>query len=474
MFSNFNIFLKKLVNKKIAFIGVGISNSNIIELLLKKLNNSIQITILDSNEQNLSNEQFLKLKQHSNIKFICNKNYLDNLTDFDLVVRSPGVYFNKPQIQKAIRSGVVITSELELFFNFCPCKIIAVTGSDGKTTTTSLIAEILKKQGFKVHLGGNIGKPLFNKIEIIEPNDLAVVEVSSFQLISMRQSPNIAIVTNISPNHLDVHKNMDEYVNSKLNLIKHQGAFDTAILNTNDSFIKKFKNETRCFVKQFSSNCKVENGAFFDNTSKNIYYSKNSKSIKVLNAADIAIPGIHNIENYLAAISAIFEMVSIPAIEKTAKNFKGVAHRLEFVTEKNNVKWFNDSIATTPTRTIAGLKCFELKKVILIAGGYDKKIKFDKLAKTILEKVKILILLGATAKKIEQSLLNCENYKTESNFQIKHVKTMEQAIETANKLAEKGDSILLSPACASFDMYSNFEERGLHFKKILETKLSNN
>lgn len=470
LFSNLNLFLKKLANKKIAFIGVGISNLNIIEFFLEKSIKPSSLTILDVNEQNCSNEKMLNLKQLG-VNFIFGKNYLNDLTDFDVVVRSPGVYFNKPEIQNAIKNGVVVTSELELFFDFCPCKIVAVTGSDGKTTTTSLIASILKEQGFKVHLGGNIGAPVFNKIEKIKPNDLAVLEISNFQLISMRRSPNIAIVTNISPNHLDVHKNMEEYIDAKLNLLKHQTAFDTAILNSDDAHYAEFENETRGFVKNFSINNKVKNGAFFNPDDKNIYYSKNSNTTLVLSANEIAIPGLHNVKNYLAAISATFELVSIDAIKATAKNFKGVEHRLEFVLEKNGVRWFNDSIATTPTRTMAALNCFESKKIILIAGGSDKKNSFDELAEKILEKVKVLILLGATAKKIEQSLKSCENFKKTMNFKLEHVKNINQAVEVAAQFAKYGDSVLLSPACASFDMFANFEDRGLTFKNILSKQI---
>lgn len=472
MFANFSLFLQQISTKKIAFIGIGISNLNVINLIIEKCKNPSSLYILDSDDRISSNKHVLKLTQLG-VNLICGKNYLQNLINFDIIVRSPGVYFYKPEIQNAIKSGVVVTSELELFFNFCPCQIVAVTGSDGKTTTTSLIAEMLKNQGFKVHLGGNIGQPLFSKIEEIEPSDMAVVEISSFQLISMRKSPNIAIITNISPNHLDVHKNMEEYIAAKLNLIAHQSAFDFAVLNANNEFVEKCERETRSFVKKFSSQTEVENGAFLSPLDRStIFYSKNSNKTPVLKVDEIALPGMHNVENYLAAISAVFEMVSIDAIKKTAKNFKGVNHRLEFVMEANEVKWFNDSIATTPTRTIAALECFKRGKIILIAGGYDKKISFDNLAEKILEKVRVLILLGATAQKIELCLKNCPNFEKTTNFTLKHVQTMEQAIDLANELSVKDDSVVLSPACASFDMYKNFEERGLAFKNILINKFN--
>lgn len=464
MFLNFDLFLESLAGKKIAFIGTGISNLSTINLMLKSSKKPLNITLLDLKSEKNLNERVLSLKQNG-VKFICGENYLKSLTEFDLVVRSPGVYFNKPEMRNAISHGVVVTSEMELFFDFCPCKIIGITGSDGKTTTTTIISKILEEQGYNVHLGGNIGKPLIEKIKKIKPNDIAVVELSSFQLISMRKSPQIAVITNISPNHLDVHKDMEEYVNSKLNILLHQGAFDTLILNSDDQFCSHLEKNSRSFIKKFSTVSKTTNGSFYNEVDKTIYYSKNSEITKVLDAEKIKIVGVHNIKNYLAAIAAVFEMVSIEAIEKTAENFGGVKHRLEFVTKKHGVCWLNDSIATTPTRTIAGLECFN-KKIILIAGGYDKKISFNELASKIVEKVKIIILMGSTKNKIEDAIKNCANFD-KTKLKIKNVENMEQAVKVAAQNAKDGDFVVLSPACASFDLYENFEQRGNHFKNIV-------
>ena len=456
-----NVFFKNCLNKKIAFIGMGVSNFESILLFLKK---NIEVTILDKNNKEDLGEN-AKILENLGAKFVCGKDYLENLTYYDVVIRSPGMYFNNEKLQNAIRNATVITSEMELFFEFCPCKIIAVTGSDGKTTTTTLIAKILKAQGYTVHLGGNIGKALFCEIENIHPLDIAVVELSSFQLLSMRKSADVAVVTNISKNHLDVHKDMEEYVKSKQNIFVHQNAFGEVILNLDNEICNSFSSLARGFVKKFSRKNNVKYGAFFNEGNQKLYYSKNDKIVEILEKNDILLLGDHNIENFLAAISATFDMVEIENIKKVASEFKGVMHRLEFVRSYNCVKWYNDSIATSPTRTIAALKCFE-KDVILIAGGYDKNLPFNNLAGEILKKVKLLILMGDTANKIEDAITKSKNFN--KSFKIFKVDCMKKAVEKAKELAIKGDFVLFSPACASFDLYKNFEERGNDFKKFVQ------
>ena len=458
---NLNVFLKSCLNKKVAFIGMGVSNYDAIILFLK---NNIEVTVLDKKTKEEFDNEFKVLKELG-AKFILGKNYLDAIYDFDIVIRSPGMYFLDEHLQRAISKGVVITSEMELFFEFCPCKIIAITGSDGKTTTTTLIAKILKQEGYTVHLGGNIGKALLCDLQKIHPLDIAVVELSSFQLISMRKSPNIAIVTNISKNHLDVHKNLEEYVKAKQNIYLHQNAFSKVILNLDNEICNSFSKTTRCFVEKVSRKEKVLNGAFYDKDSKKLFYCKNEKIVKVLEKEEIALLGDHNIENFLFAIATTFEMVSIESIKKIAQTFKGVKHRLELIKDENSIKWYNDSIATSPTRTIAALNCFE-NNIILIAGGYDKNLPFNELAEEILKKVKILILMGATSEKIENSIKNSKNYY--ENFKIFRANSMQNAIEKAKDVAQKGDYVLFSPACASFDLYKNFEQRGEDFIKIVQ------
>ncbi len=456
-----DLFFEKYKGKKIAFIGLGVSNFGSICLFLNK---GLDVTVLDRvDESNLGEKA--NVLQNKGAKFICGDYYLNCLRNFDVVVRSPGVYFNKSELQDAIKHGVVVTSEMELFFDFCPCKIIGVTGSDGKTTTTTVISEMLKCEGYNVHVGGNIGKALLPEIEKITSDDIVVVELSSFQLISMRKSPDISVITNISPNHLDIHKDMDEYISAKKNIVLHQNGFGSLILNLDNDLSNSQEVFARGFVKKFSRKEKVTNGAFLDEKTQKICFAKNDKVSEVLDVDDITIPGVHNIENYLAAISAVFELVSADSVQKVAREFKGVKHRIEFVREKNGVKWYNDSIATSPTRTIAGLKCFN-DNIILIAGGYDKNFDYGCLTPELLKKVKTLILMGNTAKKIEVAVKNDDCYN-EQDIKIVNVSNMEEAVGVAYNAASDGDIVFFSPASASFDLYKNFEQRGDHFRSVV-------
>ena len=373
--------------------------------------------------------------------------------------------FYMDELNKFRSEGVVVTSEMEMFFELCPCKIIAVTGSDGKTTTTTIISELLKKEGFNVYLGGNIGTPLLPLIESITKNDIAVVELSSFQLISMRESPDIAVVTNLAPNHLDIHKDMQEYIDSKKNIVLHQSAFGKTVLNLDNDIANGFESDCRGRVEKFSRREKVKNGAYCDENGC-IFHSENGNTIPVMNISDIKIPGLHNVENYLAAISAVWGMVSVDNIIEVAREFGGVEHRAEFVREVNGVKYYNDSIASSPTRTALGTLSLYDFKIILIAGGYDKHIPYEPLGPVINNKVKLLILMGATAPKIEEAVRNAENFDS-SEIKIINVKNMEEAVATAAKYAESGDIVSMSPASASFDLYKNFDERGKHFKSVV-------
>lgn len=458
--SDFFLFLK---TKKVAFIGMGVTNFLSIRLFLSK---GIDVTVLDKNENNLNSQNGITLKDDG-AKFIVGEHYLDNLCDFDIVIRSPGVYFYNEKLQEAIKSGVIVTSELEIFFMLAPCKIIGITGSDGKTTTTSLIYEYLKEDGKTVYLGGNIGIPILPIIEKLNKYDIVVLELSSFQLISMRCSPEIGVITNISPNHLDVHGTLEEYIFSKQNIILHQNAFCKAILNKDNQTSYEQSKFTRANVLFFSRTSEVSNGSYFDTSNDTYYFIKNDKKTKIMTKDDTSLIGVHNIENYLAAIAAVFDIVNINSIRKVSKNFKGVKHRIEFVRNINGVKWYNDSIATTPTRTLALLNSFD-KKIILIAGGYDKKLSYDILAPSIIKKVKHLILLGNTASKINDALIAYPDYK-EGSPSIHFVGSMDNAVILANELAKEGDIVSLSPASASFDLYKNFEERGEHFKSLVSS-----
>ncbi|MBD5142651.1 MAG: UDP-N-acetylmuramoyl-L-alanine--D-glutamate ligase [Ruminococcus sp.] len=454
-------FFQMLKTKKIAFIGTGVSHTELIKKFREK---QIAITVCDKRSADKFQQVYDELKALG-VKFILGENYLDSLTDFDIVFRTPGMYFNNPALIKARQAGVVITSEMEIFFDLCPCPIYAVTGSDGKSTSTTLIAEILSASGKTVHKGGNIGKALLPIIEEIQEHDIAVVELSSFQLISMRKSPDVALITNITPNHLDVHGTMQEYTESKMNLIAHQNAFSRTVLNLDNQGTRDFANLVRGKLNWFTRKEIPERGTFLREDGM-LCYIENKQITPVVHKNDIRIPGMHNVENFLGVIAALWGEVEISAIVQVAKNFGGVEHRIEFVREVNGVKYYNDSIATSPTRVLAGLRSFD-QKIIVLAGGYDKKIPFEPMAETVCDRVKLLILMGVTADKIEKAVTSAKNYHPE-NTRILHVNSMEEAVATAHREAKSGDIVTLSPACASFDWYPNFEVRGQHFKRLIK------
>lgn len=460
MSDKINSFFNSLKQKEVAFIGTGVSHIELIKLFCKK---GISVTVCDRKTKEELGEKYDDLKAVG-ANFSLADGYLDNITDYDVVFRTPGMNWNMPQLMLAREAGCVVTSEMEVFFDLCPCKIYAVTGSDGKTTTTTLISEILKQSGKTVHKGGNIGRALLPIIEEIKPTDVAVVELSSFQLISMRTSPNVAVVTNVAPNHLDVHKDMDEYIDSKKNLIIHQNAFSKTVLNKDNDITDSMCDIVRGRLMQFSAKESLSNGAYLKSDGKIVMANKGNIT-EIMDKDIIRIPGAHNVENYLTAISAVFDDVSVEDIVYVAKNFGGVEHRIEFVRELDGVKYYNDSIATSPTRTIAGLKSFE-QKLIVIAGGYDKKIPYEPLAPYIIKSVKCLVLMGATAQKIETAVKNCEGYN-ENELTILYADSMEEAVAKAKDFAKNGDIVTLSPASASFDKYPNFEVRGNHYKNIV-------
>lgn len=453
-------FFASMNGKKIAFCGIGTSNLPLIELFIKY---GAKVTACDRRTREQLGEN-ADIAEKYGATLSLGNDYLKNL-DIDIVFRTPGMKYYMDELVEMRNKGVVVTSEMEVFFDLCPCKIYAVTGSDGKTTTTSIIAEMLRKQGKTIHLGGNIGTPLLPIIETIGYDDVAVVELSSFQLISMRKGPDVAVVTNLAPNHLDIHKDMQEYINSKKNLIIHQGAFSKVVLNKDNEITDGFTDECRGRILKFSRKSSVLNGTYL-NADNNIVFAENGNEQVIMNISDIKIPGMHNVENYMAAISAVWNDVDVENIVKVAREFSGVEHRAEFVRELDGVKYYNDSIASSPTRTALGTLSLYDFKIVLIAGGYDKKIPYDGLGSVIVDKVKYLILMGATAPKIEKAVLNAENY-TENNPVIINVSNMEEAVAKAREVAVSGDIVSMSPASASFDLYKNFDERGKHFKRIV-------
>ncbi|NOH15854.1 UDP-N-acetylmuramoyl-L-alanine--D-glutamate ligase [Clostridium cochlearium] len=455
MNKDFNEFKKFIYNKKVAIIGLGISNMPLIEFLS---NLGARVTGFDKKNEDELGKDIEKLKEKG-VNFELGSNYLDKLSNFDVVFRTPSMRVDHPILTKAKSEGAYITSEMEQFIKYCPAKLFCVTGSDGKTTTTTLIYNMLKAEGYTVWIGGNIGTPLFTEIEKIKKEDMVVLELSSFQLMSIKEPVEVALITNVSPNHLDIHKDMEEYIEAKKNIFKYQRKDDLLVINEDNKVTKSMEKECIGRVLKFSMKEKLKKGAFFYD--EHLYINEK----KVCNMNEVKLKGMHNIENLLAAFCCVSEDISIDSMGKVAKNFAGVEHRLELVKEIQGVKYFNDSIASSPTRTLAGLKSFD-RPVILIAGGYDKNISFDILAKEGISHIKHLILLGDTKYKIEEVF---KNIMKDSNqyIPISICNSIEEAVNIAKENAKFGDIVTLSPACASFDMFKNFEERGNKFKSII-------
>jgi len=455
-------FFAGLKEKNISVIGVGVSNNDLIRRFAKE---GANVTLRDGRGREQLGELCAEFEALG-VTLQLGEGYLDGLNDADMVVRAPGVYFNKPELVEARKAGVPVTSEMELFLELCPCPVYAVTGSDGKTTTTSIIAEMLKAAGYTVHLGGNIGRALLPIVEEVKPEDRAVVELSSFQLMSISAAPEVSVITNITPNHLNVHGTMEEYTWAKENIFIHQNAFSRTVLSADNEVTDGLCPKVRGSLSQFSRRKTVQRGAYATQDGV-LYYNDGKNTIRLMTKEDIKIPGWHNVENYLAAISAVWGEVSPETMLEVARSFGGVEHRIEFVRELDGVRWYNDSIATSPTRTIAGLQCFP-NKIIIIAGGYDKKIPFEPLAPEIVKHVKCLILTGPTAEKIRSAVVVDKDYDPKE-LKIMDAADLADAVAKAKAEAVSGDVVSLSPACASFDAYPNFEVRGRHFKELVNT-----
>ena len=453
----FNNYIR---NKKVAIIGLGVSNLPLIDYLYKL---GSEITLFNNKPIEQLDKNVLDKIYEYKLKFSFGENYLNKLVGFDVIFRSPSCRPDTPQIEEEVKRGALLTSEIELVLEMCPGTTIGVTGSDGKTTTTSLIYEILKESNYKCYLGGNIGIPLFTKLGEMKPEDFVVLELSSFQLMTMKVSPQVAVITNVTPNHLDIHKSYDEYKEAKANIFKNQTENDLLVLNYDNDITKKFAKEAIGSTVYFSSKEKLENGIIVDG--ETIKDCESGLRRHILNTKSTKLRGIHNAENMCAAIAATKRFVTPEVQAKAISSFAGVEHRLEFVKEIKGAKWYNDSIASSPTRTIAGLKSFD-ENIVLIAGGYDKHLDYTPIAKPIVENVGSLILLGQTANKI-YSAVTYELKFSDKELPIYKVNTLEEAVEKANEISKKGDVVLFSPASASFDMFKNFAERGNKFKQIV-------
>ena len=451
-FKEFKDFIK---NKNVAVVGIGVSNIPLINFLLKL---GAKVTAFDRKTKEELGDVFNDFVSKG-VKLGLGENYLDNLTGFEVVFKTPSMRIDCDALVKVKNEGAYVTSEMEEFVRYCKGKVYAITGSDGKTTTTSIVAKLLETEGYRTWVGGNIGTPLFSRIEEVEDGHMVVLELSSFQLMTMNSPVDVAIVTNLTPNHLDMHKGMEEYIDSKKNVFLYQNETDVLVVNRENDITFGFEKEAKGYVREFSSKRIIENGAYYKEGK--LYLEGN----EVCEKDNIIIKGMHNVENYLAAFIATKDDVKIETMKNVAESFGGVEHRCEFVREIDGVKYYNDSIASTPTRTVAGLRAFE-KKVILIAGGYDKHIPFEPLAEDGYPYIKEVIILGATKFKIKEAF---EKLKIEKGIEIPTiiVDSLEEAVEVSRKISTEGDVVTLSPACASFDMFPNFMVRGNKFKEIV-------
>ena len=451
MHSKFEEYFSSLKHKKIAVLGLGVSNRPLVRLLLEY---GCDVTGCDKTTREKLDAEVLELEKLG-CKLRVGEGYLDGV-EADVLFRTPGMHPCNPAIEALRSRGAEVTSEMEVFFEVCPCTILAVTGSDGKTTTTTLISEMLKAAGKTVWLGGNIGTPLLPLVRQMKETDYAVVELSSFQLMDMKRSPARAVITNLAPNHLDIHKDMAEYVEAKTNIFRHQDEQGLLVLNADNAITASFRGNgtTRFFSRQKDADVCVKDGVICRHGEI------------VLPTADILIPGVHNVENYMAAIAMVEGLVDDDTIRQVAKTFGGVEHRIELVRVKDGIKFYNDSIASSPSRTIAGLRSFP-EKVILIAGGYDKHIPYDVLGPEICAHVKKLFLGGATGEKIRQAVISCPEYDPKS-LEIVECGAFEPAVRAAAAAAKEGDVVLMSPASAAFDQFKNFMVRGEFYKKLVK------
>lgn len=464
-------YFDSLKGKKVAFVGMGVANVPCAEFLAKQ---GITVYACDKRDREYIGKDICERLDALGVNFSLGDDYLSVLPDMDLVFRSHGILpFQNPWIGECIERGQKVTTEMEVFFKLCPSKIFAVTGSNGKTTTTTLITNMLREQGYKVYLGGNIGKALMPELETITENDIAVVELSSFQLLTMgnmKDTPDVAVVTNIECTHQDHHISLDEYVDAKRNVLIYQNSDCRTVLNADCDYsignrvYHDMRYDVRGKLSEFSIQHPVERGAYMNENGEIIYKDGDAETY-VMNKDDIRIPGSHNIENYCAAISAVWGYVDKENMLKVARNFAGVEHRIEFVREFDGVKYYNDSIATSPSRVISGLRAFG-RKIIVIMGGSDKGNDMSEMVPDIFKYVKILVLNGATADKIYDTVVNYDGYK-ESGLEIVKTDNLENALKEAKARAQKGDIVSLCPACPAFDQFKTFEYRGRKFKELV-------
>ena len=471
--TDLNRFFDFIKGKKIALVGLGISNTPLISMLLS---HGAHVVAHDKKKYSDFDAAFMAELEKKGVGLKLGNGYLDSF-DEDIIIKAPGIRCDAPAFVEAVRRGAYLTSEMELFFKLTNCRKIAITGSDGKTTTTTL-THLMLTEHYKtspdvtVHVGGNIGKPLFAEAESIRDTDIAVLELSSFQLHAMEVSPSGATITNISPNHLDWHTDYEEYIDSKRRIFEFMKSGRLVLNFTNELSREMAKFAPHGVEVVYFSSAGLDgieenySAVYLENGEIRVRDAKRGADEKIMDAADILLPGAHNIENYMTAIAELYGEVDNEVFVKIARTFGGVAHRIELVRELDGVKYYNSSIDSSPSRTIAALKSFGSKKVIAIMGGYDKNIPYDVLGDHVCEHTRAIVLTGATAPKIRDAVVNCERAKTELP-EIYEISDFKNAVEKAKEIASSGDVVILTPASASFDCFKNFEERGNYFKEIV-------
>ncbi len=451
-------FEKDLTSKKVAVIGLGVSNIPLIDYLHQK---RADVTVFDDREESKIDSKIIEKIKEYDFKFFLGKDNLKKLNGYNLIFRSPSCLPSKKELVAEKERGAIVTTEIEQLMKMAPCKIIGITGSDGKTTTTTLTYEVLKDAGYNCYLGGNIGIPLFTKLGEMKPEDIIVLELSSFQLMGMTISPNISAITNITPNHLNVHKDYQEYIDSKKNIYKYQDESGILVLNADNEITSNCQNEANGKVILFSSEKKLKDGYIVDEGI--IKECKDGLRRHLIDTKEIKLKGVHNYQNICTVLALTNTLVDTEKALETIKKFSGVHHRLELVRTIDGVEWYNDSASTTPTRGISALNSFD-KEIILIAGGADKNLDYTPIAKPIVEKVKSLILIGQTATKIYDAVKK-ELEVQDKKLDIHMCETFKQSLDLAKRIAKPGQVVLFSPASTSFDMFKDMYDRGDKFKE---------
>ncbi|HEY8426600.1 MAG TPA: UDP-N-acetylmuramoyl-L-alanine--D-glutamate ligase [Limnochordales bacterium] len=451
---------------RVAVIGLGVENLPLVRYLVAHGANVVAADRKNAEELGPRAEALEKL----GVRLVLGERYLDALEGAEVAFVTPGLPKHLPAVEAARRAGVVITGQTDLFMRLCPAPIVGITGSSGKTTTTSLIGRMLRGTRRPVFVGGNIGEPLIERLGEIGADAWVVLELSSFQLETTGVSPHVAVVTNVTPNHLDVHPSMEAYVAAKTRILAFQGPDDVAVLNADNPITVEMAGRTAGRVHWFGRRPRRP-GAWVEGDRlvaalKDAGTGGGGEVQELCRRGDIRLRGEHNVENVLAAATAALCCgTPVEAIREVVRTFEGVPHRLEEVARIDGVLYVNDSIATTPARAIAGLRSFE-EPVVLIAGGYDKHLPFDEFAKVAVERCRHVVLLGQTAGAIERALERVRE-ETGRGVSYERVASLEQAVAAARQAARPGDVVLLSPACASYDMFRNFEERGARFRQIV-------